>query len=67
MQLIAALQIFAKYVPVGEYCTHCEHDELMIVVDPTIVSDEDIKELEELGFRPDYDMPNFVSTKFGSC
>ena len=57
--LIKALQIFLKYGDPA-YPTHCEHDVMTICgIDPANVSDDDIKELDELGF--------FVSEEFDSC
>lgn len=63
--LIEALTIFSKYTQ-DKYPTHCEHDELMIMVDPSIVSEKDIAKLEELGFSPDNLNEYFVSYRFGS-
>ena len=55
--LIAALQIFRKYSNPSSP-THCEHDVLTICgISPDDVSDEDKKELDELGF--------FVSNEYG--
>lgn len=65
--LIAALTIFARYAP-GTACpTHCEHDELRVMVDPAKVSASDIKELESLGFHENEDDETFVSFRFGSA
>lgn len=66
--LIEALQIFAKYVETRnrKYPTHCEHDELFVLVNPDSVSAEDIARLDELGFQPCHDLPCFVSYRFGS-
>ena len=48
--LIKALQILLKYGN-PKYPTHCEHDELNICgIDPELISEEDKKTLEELGF-----------------
>lgn len=62
--LIEALQIFVKYENKA-WPTRCEHDELMVCIDPGIVSEEDILKLDELGFYAGYDV--FQSTRFGSC
>jgi hypothetical protein len=63
--LIKALQIFFKYGnPVNP--THCEHDELTVMIDPDDVSDEDKLVLKELGFR-ETDNYTFCSTRFGSA
>lgn len=51
--LIEAFTIFAKYIPDSEYPTICEHDEMIVLCDPELVSsEEDIARLEELGFSP---------------
>ena len=68
--LIKALQIFLKYITPGDYGekfpTACEHDKLFInCVSPDKVSEEDKKELKELGFVP-YEDVVFVSYRFGS-
>lgn len=66
-KLIQALQIFAKYGdPYSP--THCEHDILLVMIDPSIVSDEDKKKLDELGFfvGEEYD-GCFSSYRFGSA
>lgn len=65
--LIKALKIFAKYTN-KKYPTGCEHDVLYVYVNPSIVSEEDIKKLEELGFDADReDRENFYSFTFGSA
>jgi hypothetical protein len=63
--LIKALQILRKYDN-PEYPTWCDHDVLGVAIDPDLVSDEDKKILEELGFDEDSD-GGFTSYKFGSC
>jgi len=66
--LIKALQIFLKYGnPYAPF--HCEHDYLYVDIDPEIVSDEDKKELDKLGFHEDeeYGGEGFGSYRFGSC
>lgn len=62
--LIEALQIFAKYGN-PHNPTHCEHDELFVMIDPSIVSDIDLKRLEELSFRANDGL--FTSYRFGSA
>ena len=65
--LIKALQILRKYTDT-KYPTHCEHDELTICdVDPSDVSREDIKKLDDLGFFVDSSEDCFRSFRFGSC
>ena len=66
-ELIEALQIFLKYGN-PDRPTHCEHDELMVVdIDKSLISETDLKRLDELGFfwSPEYDC--FSSFKFGSA
>lgn len=58
--LIKALLIFQKYIKPEDwaykYPTHCEHDELNILIKPDIVSVEDKVALYKLGFFPsEYD------------
>ena len=65
--LIEALQIFLKYEN-KEYPTHCSHDSLYVDIDPSMVSESDIKRLDELGFLIlDEESDGFVSYRFGSC
>jgi hypothetical protein len=65
-KLIEALQIFLKYGN-PNYPTHCEHDELTVVINPELVSEEDLLKLDELGFFPDEDSEYFKSYRYGSC
>ncbi len=65
-ELIEALTIFLKYGN-PDYPTHCEHDELTVCIEPSLVSDEDKKKLDEFGFFVDEDMDCFKSFKYGSC
>ena len=64
--LIKALTIFRKYGN-PEWPTHCEHDELFIMIDPVLVSDEDKEALEVLSFSPSDGEPTFYSFKYGSA
>ena len=66
--LIEALTIFLKYGN-PEYPTHCEHDQLSVLIDPAIVSEEDKKRLDELGFRAGSgaESDTFYSFRYGSC
>lgn len=66
--LIKALQIFMKYGN-SAYPCHCEHDVLYICVikNKEDVSEEDLTELDKLGFRWDEEYGCFASFKFGSC
>lgn len=45
---------------------HCEHDELWVMADPAQLSEEQILDLEELGFVPGDD-GCFISSRFGSA
>lgn len=66
--LIQALTILRKY---GNpyYPTQCEHDELTICgINPSVVSKEDVKILDKLGFFiSDDDDECFKSYRFGSA
>lgn len=65
--LIKALQIFLKYGN-ESYPTHCEHDVMLICgYTEDQISDEDKKELDELGFfwTDEYDC--WASYKYGSA
>lgn len=64
--LLEAFQIFNKYIPNVENPTHCEHDEMFVMCDPTLVSDEDKARLNELSFRITNDF-SFSSFRFGSA
>ncbi len=65
--LIKALQILLKYGN-PNYPTHCEHDVMYIVgIDPEDVSEEDIAELERLGFNYGGENDGFYSHKYGSA
>jgi hypothetical protein len=67
-ELIEALTIFKKYLPAAASPTHCEHDELMVMVTTEdTLAPEDEKRLEELGFHKDFGMGLWTSTKFGSA
>ena len=67
-ELIESLQILKKYGD-PDYPTHCEHDVLYICgVDPSDVSDEDKKRLDDLGFFVgDEGGECFMSFKYGSA
>jgi hypothetical protein len=65
--LIEALQIFAKYMEDVDLPTHCEHDELFVMVDPAVVSKEDKKRLKTLTFTPSSDGDTFSSFYYGSA
>lgn len=73
IDLIAALYIFLRYNPGDvQFPTHCEHDALRIYpgVDPSVVSEQDLAELAQLGFIPDDECPEeggWISYKYGSC
>lgn len=63
--LIKALLIFLKYGN-KQYPTSCEHDILYVDIDPSVVSDEDKKTLDEFGFFVDDENDCFASFKYGS-
>lgn len=69
--LIEACKIFSKYNE-SRSAFHCSLDELTVNVDPHIVSQEDRKRLEVLGFHCDDDGElrgeddHFYSFRFGS-
>jgi len=66
-KLIEALQIFLKYGD-PEFPTHCEHDVMWISdIEPDMVSEEDKKKLDELGFHVDESDNCFKSYKYGSA
>lgn len=67
--LIKALTILLKYGN-PQWPTHCEHDVMYIMeIDPATVSQEDIQELDKLGFviSEEFGEKQFVSYKFGSA
>lgn len=62
--LIEALTIFSKYTQ-DNRPTICEHDELIVLVDPSLVSEEDMARLCVLGFLSSDE--HFKSFRFGSA
>jgi len=64
-ELIEALKIFLKHEDM-KYPTHCEHDILYVHYNPEDFSQEDIDQLEVLGFTADYEEGCFTSTLYGS-
>ena len=64
--LIKALQILRKYGN-PNYPTHCEHDVMYVGIPYSVVSEEDISELDSLGFIEDEDNDGFKSYRFGSA
>jgi hypothetical protein len=69
--LIEALNIFLKYGN-PDYPTHCEHDVLLVMIDPKLVSEEDLQQLAALEFFPgeeysEYGTDCFYSFYYGSC
>jgi hypothetical protein len=66
-ELIEALQIFRKYGNLVNP-THCSHDLLTVMIDPELVSEEDKKRLDELGFFVGEEFDDcFTSFRFGSA
>lgn len=64
--LIEALQIFLKYGN-PRNPTHCEHDVILVCINPSIVSEEDTKRLAALSFDPDTGDNCFRSYRFGAA
>ena len=64
--LIKALQIFLKYENKTNP-TNCSHDYLYIDINPELISEEDVAELDKLGFFIDQELEGFGSFKYGSC
>lgn len=64
--LIKAFNIFLKYGDIS-YPTICEHDVLIVRVDPARVSGEDTTELEVLGFIAEAEDECFKSYAYGSA
>jgi hypothetical protein len=67
--LIEALTILAKYMDDTRNPTNCDHDLLYVNFgkDKSVVSEEDMKRLDELNFWWDYNLEGFSSYRFGSC
>jgi len=63
--LIKALTIMAAKGDV-RYPTHCVHDELHVYPKNMDFTQDEIKELDGLGFFPN-DMDGFMSFRYGSC
>ena len=59
--MIEACKIFKKYKDC-KFPFNCNHDELYVAVDPELVSNEDKKQLEELGFsdHAEYGVYGFI-------
>ncbi len=65
--LLKAIIIFLKYAN-PKYPFHCEHDVLYVWgIEPSEVSEEDLAELDNLGFFVSEDNEGFISFKYGSC
>jgi hypothetical protein len=56
---------------IGKYSdtspTHCSHDKLTVMSDPSRFNDAEIQQLERLGFIADYSEGVFYSWRFGSA
>jgi hypothetical protein len=63
--LIEALTLLRKYAN-PQYPTNCEHDTLWVNVEAELVSPEDVRRLDELGFFAASE-GGFMSYRFGSC
>jgi hypothetical protein len=65
--LIKALQLMrSKLTEDIRNPTHCEHDELTVMVDPALFTAEELQQLNEWGFN-DYGDGVFQSFRFGSA
>ena len=66
--LIKALTILNKYGN-PTYPTHCEHDVMLVRIDPAFVSEEDKNQLGGLGFHTTNECGEecFQSFRFGSA
>ncbi len=56
--IVKALKIFLKHEDKA-YPFGCEHDVLHVYYNPIKFSKEELAELEELGFHPDYNLESF--------
>lgn len=67
--LIKALTIISKYLEGyhKDYPTSCEHDVFYVHVNYENISQEDLIELNKLGFIPNEDLGNMMSYRYGSC
>lgn len=67
--LIKALTIINKYLEGyhKDYPTSCEHDVLYVHVNYEKISQEDLIELDKLGFIANEDLGNMMSYRYGSC
>ncbi len=65
MNLIEALIIFSRYS--SEDVISCEHDKMIVCIDPSEVKDDDRDRLRELSFEVHHGDKNFFSHRFGSC
>lgn len=64
--LIEAFTIFRKYGN-PRWPTNCSHDQLSVEADRSVMTQQDVERLEELGFSPDDELgPCFTSSRFGS-
>lgn len=65
--LIKSLQIFLRHGNV-KFPTHCEHDIMYIFPNnPEGFTEEEVAELDKLGWHWDEDDESWQSFKFGSC
>lgn len=66
----AALEIFRKDGRLDSISPfHCEHDVLAVMADPSLFTESEIRDLDELGFivGDEYDDDCFSSFRFGSA
>lgn len=64
--LIEALTLLSHYDDPA-YPTLCEHDILYVFVDPSLVSDDDLDRLSDLGFNARPADGCFYSYRFGNA
>lgn len=65
-KLIEALTLLMKY-DCPKRPTHCEYDVLYVLVDPRLVSEDDVERLSDLGFIAVEEEGHFRSYRYGSA
>lgn len=65
--LVEALTLMSKGQANEISPTHCEHDEMWVMADPSKFTEEERVKLESLGFFEDEDERSFRSFRFGSA
>lgn len=64
--LIKAITIMSKH-PGSSSPTHCEHDIMRVMADPSKFTLDEISKLEELHFHADWEEECFYSFYYGSA